>query len=159
MPDIKTLVAQTLAIRSRCVELAEACADRADVIPAGWNNNMRWHIGHLVQTPRLLTLGLLGEDLGVPDEFKGWFRKGTTPREWGNAEIPSLAELNAQIEPTIHFVVEKVADRMDQRFREPYPTSAGALLSTPGEALLFSFAHDGIHLGSMLALRRALNAR
>jgi hypothetical protein len=47
---------------------------------------------------------------------------------------------------------------MDEPFLQPYTTSAGVVLHTPAQALNFSLAHDGIHMGLMMALKRGLDA-
>jgi hypothetical protein len=148
---------QTLTLRRTLVKKMQTLADKADVIPPGWNNNLRWHAGHLVVTPRNLTHGIAGEPLGVPAEYRIWFGKGSSPREWGNAPIPSYAQLLDEMvsQAEAHFAVLAKRD-LTVPFANAYPTTPGIVLETPAQALVFSFMHDGIHLGMVLALARAL---
>lgn len=158
MIKLDTLIEQTLGTRQMIVKLLKSIpTEQADVIPPTWKNNARWHAGHLIVTPALLTVGLLREPLGVPEEFRGWFAKGSDPSSWGDASVlPSFADLVDDISPMSGRLFEAVKARADEPFLEPYVTSVGIKLHTPAEALNFSMMHDGIHLGMLLALRRAL---
>ncbi len=151
-----TLKDQTVTLRGTLIRLLESEADKADRIPNGWKNNLRWHAGHMVVTPRLLTFGLMGEPLGVPDEYRKWFGKGSSPFEWGDATIPSFEQLVTEIKERTEPLFDTFESRQDEAFPKPYETSAGVTLTTPAEALNFSLAHDGIHIGLILALKRAL---
>ena len=157
MIELSTLRSQTLALRSAFVKKSATMADSADVIPAGWNNHLRWHVGHLVLVPRLLTLGLAGRPIGVPEEYRSWFAKGTMPRSWGDAPVPPLDQLLGESTGLMEELFDELATMdLNAPFATPYPTSAGVPLNNPAEALLFSFAHDGIHVGLLFALARAL---
>jgi len=132
--------------------------ERADVIPPGWRNNLRWHAGHLAAVPRSLTRGLLGRPLGVSDESVQWFRKGSSPAEWGAAPIPTLSELVRDLVDVIPELFDEFEGREGEPYERPYTTSTGIVLASPADALTFSFAHDGIHLGWIIALKRDLRA-
>ncbi|MDK2971634.1 MAG: hypothetical protein PWP23_1389 [Candidatus Sumerlaeota bacterium] len=156
MPELSTVKEQTLLLRRMIGNIAAEHAERADHIPPTWKNNLRWHVGHLVTTPRLLVFGLLGEPLGMSEDYRHWFAKGSSPAAWEDDVIPPLDQLIEEMTAGTEAVFEAVAGRENTRFAQPYTTSLGAVLSTPAEALMFSQAHDGIHLGLVLALRRAL---
>lgn len=148
---------QTMALRTTAAKLLrELPADCVDDIPPTWKNNARWHVGHLVVTPRLLTYGLLGEPLGVPEDFRRWFGKGSSPSDWAGQSIPSFEQLLHDLTAKSEELFTAMASRIDEKFAKPYATTPGAVLNSVGESLNFSQAHDGIHLGLILALRRAL---
>lgn len=160
MISLDTLTDQTLGIRQAIVKLLKTITiEYADVIPPTWHNNARWHAGHLLVTPYLLTYGVLKEPLDVPDEYKTWFAKGTSPSQWSDpSALPSYADLVDDIVPLSGRLFDSLRDRAEEPFIEPYATSVGIVLKSPAEALNFSMVHDGIHLGSLLALSRALQA-
>ena len=155
---IDTLRAQTLGFRKAIAGMLREDADRADEIPPNWNNNLRWHAGHLIVTPRLLTFGLAGEPLGVPEDYRKWFAKGSGPRGWGNDPVPPFVELVDALVASIETIFQSMNGRMERPFPQPYTTSLGIVLSTPAESLNFSLAHDAMHLGMVMALRRELRA-
>jgi hypothetical protein len=150
---------QTLGLRAMTEKLLrEIPAAKADLLPPTWKNSARWHAGHLVVTPQMLTHGVSGEPLGVPAEYRTWFGKGSSPAEWTGQPVPGFDALVGNLVPATEQLFARFQPRWDEPFANPYTTSLGVVLRTPGEALNFSLAHDGIHLGLILALRRALAA-
>ncbi|MGI8906045.1 MAG: DinB family protein [Candidatus Sumerlaeaceae bacterium] len=159
MTSTETLIDQTLGLRQLIVKLLKSIPlEQADNIPPTWHNNARWHAGHLVVTPAMLTHGILKEPLGVPEEFRTWFAKGSSPAGWGNDSVPDYHDLCDDLLPASGRLFEAMRSRMDDAFMEPYTTSTGVVLHTPAQALNFSLAHDGIHLGMLMALKRGLDA-
>lgn len=158
MADWEQLLEFTMGFRRAIVGMLEGEADRADILPPTWNNNLHWHAGHLVTTPRLLTLGLLGEPLGIPETYRRWFAKGTSPADWAEADaVPSFDELVPVILDQTPALFEQLRPIADKPLANPYTTSVGVTLRTPAEALRFSLVHDGTHMGMIQALRRGLN--
>ncbi|MEM0961810.1 MAG: DinB family protein [Bacteroidota bacterium] len=123
-------------------------------VPDGFNNHILWNAGHLAVTEQLLVYGLSDLPIGVPDEMVAGFRKGTSPRDWERAwawdEIrQALLARPDQTEADWH------AGRFTS-FRE-YRTTPGVVLRSVEDALRFNLYHEGIHLGSILALRRLVS--
>lgn len=158
MSDWTILKARMVATRDSLAGLLAGEARRADVIPPTWNNNLHWHVGHLVTSPYILTHGLFGEPLPLPPEYRKWFARGTSPREWGDAPIPSYDLLLTRLTDVVPTLFADLEARADDPFPDPYTTSLGIRLVTPRDALSFSLIHDGIHLGMIQALKRGLDA-
>jgi hypothetical protein len=157
MSSKEMFIDQTLSIRQRLVQLLKSIPlEQGDVIPPTWHNNARWHAGHRIVTPALLTHEVMHEPLGVPEEYRSWFAKGTSPAGWGNDPIPNYHDLCDDLIPSSGRLFESMRNRMDEPFLEPYTTTAGTVLHNPAEALNFSLCHDGIHLGMLMALKRGL---
>lgn len=157
MIDFRQLAEQTGVVRAAVAGVLRSMDGRADVIPPGWKNNARWHAGHLVLVPRLLSLGLSGRPLGVADDYRRWFAKDTGPASWAPDDaVPSFEYLVDELAATTGELFAAFESREDEPFATPYLTLIGATLRTPAEGLSFSMVHDGIHLGMLLALRRDL---
>jgi hypothetical protein len=122
-------------------------------IPEGWRNNALWHLGHLVVTLPLLTRGLAGLDLKVPKSLVAGCRKGTSPEVW---EVPPDLGIIRQllVEQPGHLLVDYAAGRFSDF--QTYTTSTGAVLDSVEAAVHFNNVHEGIHVGQLLRLRRAL---
>lgn len=158
MSSTETIKTQNLQIRKVIARLALDHADRAEDIPRGWRNNLRWHVGHLVLTPHRLTFGLLGEPLVIPEEYATWFGNGTSPEDWkGPGKVPPLDQLAAELTSTMGPIHELCTHRGDAVYTKPITTRAGITLTTPAEALSMSHLHDGMHLGMMMAMVKALH--
>ncbi len=149
------LVRQGEQVRRTASELALAHAPRADRIPEGWNNNMRWHVGHLVLTPRRLVLQPLGIPLGVSGSYLKWFAGGTAPAAWSDEAVPSLEQLADEMIRTPADVLGRVGARLAERFEKPLEVRL-ATVRNGLEGLALSHVHDGIHLGCMMRLAKAL---
>ena len=72
--------------------------------------------------------------------------------------MPGFHDLVDDLVPSLGRLIESVRPKFDQEFAEPYTTTPGVVLRTPAQALNFSMMHDGIHIGMILALKRALAA-
>jgi len=158
MTPTETLIDQTLSVRQMLVKLFKSIPlEQADTMPPTWKNNARWHAGHLIVTPSMITYGVMREPLNVPEEYRTWFAKGSSPAGWGNDAVPSYQDLCDDLVPSSGRLFEALKHRFDEPFLEPYTTSVGVVLHTPAQALNFSLFHDGIHLGMLMALKRALD--
>jgi len=122
------------------------------VIPDGFNNHVLWNAGHLAATEQLLTFGLSGLPLDLPEGFVDDLRKGSSPRhwrrEWTWAEVRELLlTLPDRTEATY-----RAGDFVP--FERPYRTTPGVVLEGVDDAVRFNLYHEGIHLGAILALRK-----
>lgn len=128
----------------------------ADEIPDGCHNSLRWHLGHILITQDLLVLGLAGRPLTVPDEWRSWFAKGTSPADWNEA-TPGWQELRDQLEPMSQNILKHLGEiDLDLNLPKPYQTSTGPLLITVRDVAHFSAMHEAIHAGIMMAYKRVL---
>lgn len=156
MDSLELIEYQTTTLRGTIARSVQPHLAKADLIPPTWKNNLRWQVGHLVTVPHLLTYGLLGEPLPIPAEYRGWFGARTSPADWKGARIPEMDVLVDELTASIPRIFREIKPRADKQFSEPFTSGAGVTMRSPRETLTFSFAHDGIHLGMILALGRAL---
>ncbi len=138
--------------RQSAVQIVDALSEDAlTAIPSGFSNHVLWNVGHLVVTMQSLVYGLSGRPLGVPDAWVAAFRKGTTPQD-GVAAVPYAEVRNA----FLALPDQTEADLRDGRFEQyrEYTTTPGVVLADVEDALRFNLFHEGLHLGSILALRK-----
>ena len=122
-------------------------------IPEGFNNNLAWHLGHLVVTQQLICYKNAGLEMLVPDEWVEQFKKGTKPESKVSADQiealkAALVELPKRTEGDYDKGIFKTYER--------YETSFGLVLETPEGAINFNNVHEGLHLGYIMAQRRFL---
>ena len=121
--------------------------------PAGFSNNVLWNVGHVAVTADLLTYGLAGLDVPAPAWAVAAFRKGTSPAEW--AAPPDVDAARALLTDGVdRLEADLRAGRFDGAPFRPYTTTPGVTLASVDEALAFDLYHEGLHLGSVLALRK-----
>lgn len=150
----KLLFSQLELNRSRTLEIAAGLTEReADVIPIGFNNNIRWHLGHILTTQERLALRLIQEPLGLPEELTRLFVNGTRPADWSSAppELPELLKLLTEQPDRLR---KRLEGRLEEKLTVPFKD-----FSQLSEALVFSIGHEAMHAGYMMALKRAVAAQ
>lgn len=122
-------------------------------IPEGFNNNIWWNIAHVAVTQQKLIYGLCGLEYKMPQELMVKFMKGTVPD--GTATDGEIEMVKGFLFSTIEATIEDYENELFQNFKE-YPTSAGITLKNLEDALAFNLFHEGLHMGSVLALQKAV---
>ncbi len=120
-------------------------------IPENFNNNLLWNAGHVVVTQQLLCYGLANLPMSLPKEMIAEFRKGSKPtRHYNEAEKQQISDL------LVSTVDDFAQDLQTKNFGDfkVYPTSFGVTLHNVTEAAAFNLAHEAMHLGTMIALRK-----
>jgi len=139
--------------RNNAIKLIESLSlEAANAQFPGLNNTAAWNFCHALVSTQLLTRGVAGLDTGLtPDELSK-FRKGSD----GKVRV-SQDELNQFIAFASTSLEELKAMQEKNAFDDylPYETSYGAELRNIEEALHFVGVHEALHLGYMMAIRRA----
>ncbi len=122
-------------------------------VPTGFSNNLIWNFAHSIVTMQLLVYGLSGVDVKMEKDFVDAYRKGSKPEG-----VSTKEEIEYWKEEAFNTIVQLEEDWNEGLFQnfKQYPTSYGIELSDVSEALKFNTAHEALHLGSMMAIRKAL---
>ncbi|WP_339301768.1 DinB family protein [Paenibacillus sp. FSL K6-2441] len=122
--------------------------DEADIVPDGFNNNIRWNLGHVVLDQYLWIRVLTKEDMPVPMSFNQWFGYGTNPSHFTD-ETPSLSELISLLQEQPRFIEQQYRDRLEEEYP---PTDMG--MHTLEQVLVRTIFHEGLHMGAIQAIKR-----
>lgn len=122
-------------------------------IPEGFNNNIWWNIAHVVVTPQLLVYGLSGMDFTIEKELIDKYRKGTFPE--GEPTKQEMEKISAYLFSTVKLIQLDYEHGKFKSFKE-YMTTPKIGLNNVEDALAFNVFHEGLHLGAILALKKAL---
>lgn len=142
------------ATRNNVLRLVENLPlETLNKIPEGFNNNIAWNLGHLVATQQLLCYGLSGAQILVENDFVSKYRKGSKPE--GDIDQAELDFIKNQLIILVEKTEEDLANGLFQNFKE-YPTSYGVVLNSVEEAITFNNLHEAMHLGYIIALKKAL---
>lgn len=128
-------------------------SETLNIIPEGFTGNIIWHAGHMVQTHRGLIYKLSGLPSGLEKDFILKYAKGSFPETDASDQ-----EINFIKEQLIHQVDDLKKDWEAGIFKEyhAYETSYGYTLTNIEEAIHFSNVHQSLHLGYMMAMKRAI---
>jgi len=122
-------------------------------VPGGHRNSIWWNIAHVVVIQQLLVYKRSGQDVLIGDEFVQKFGRGTVPD--GMATEEEIGQIAAWLFSTVE---QTEKDYEKKRFTEyqEYTTSNKVTLSSVEDALAFNIFHEGLHLGVILSLQKAL---
>ena len=123
-------------------------------VPEGYRNNIIWNIGHIVVTEQLLAYKLSGLPTLVNDNLIEKYRKGTMPEAFITQN--EVDEINGLLEVTIEKTIEDYKNDAFKNFNEYTVSTTGNTLTNIDESLQFILFHEGIHLGIVMSLLKAV---
>lgn len=132
----------------------ELSIEDINTIPDGFRNNIGWNFGHIVvSTQGLCYLRTnIAPDRKIP--FAASYAKGTVPTSLISPE--EIATLKSQ---AVETVLQIEQDYKDGIFVDisPFATATyGTNMDTIEKVLAVTLAHDNLHLGYALAIRKAV---
>ncbi|MBS4196792.1 DinB family protein [Lederbergia citri] len=130
--------------------LKDVSEEKAEIIPAGFNNNIRWNLGHLYLDQYLWIQAVTKEETAVPEEFNKWFGFGTSPKNFTN-ETPSFDELKILLENQPNEIKREYGNRLEEKFS---PTEMG--MHTIEQVLIRTIFHEGMHLQTILDIKKLI---
>ena len=131
--------------------LKQYSLEKLNKIPEGFNNNILWNIAHTMVTHQLLMYKISGNQMHIPSEWVKLFSKGTKPERDITAE--EVKAIDAALFSTFEQFEKDIASGIFTNF-QPYTTSTIMLLDSVETTQSFLLFHDGLHLGSVLALSK-----
>lgn len=122
-----------------------------NAIPGGFNNNLIWHIGHIIVAQQALIYKGSNLDGYVSNELFELYKPGTKPtRLITENEVDELKDLlSSLIEKTETDFYEGKFISYNERM-----TGTGFHLSSITDAFEFNNYHEGLHLGYMMGMRK-----
>ncbi|MEH7887324.1 DinB family protein [Bacillus sp. JJ1609] len=122
----------------------------AEFIPAGFNNNIRWNLGHIYLDQFMWIQAVTKEKVPVAEQFHEWFGYGSSPANF-TSETPSLEELRILLKEQPSKIKEDYGDRLEEEFP---PTEMG--MHTIEQVLTRTIFHEGMHLQTILDIKKLL---
>ncbi|MNJ92943.1 DinB superfamily protein [compost metagenome] len=142
------------ASRKALLSLVENLStEQMNKIPAGFNNNLAWQIGHLVVSQQILCYKLSNNELVIDSTLVDKYRNGSKPERFISAE---------EIEQLKRYLLDNIdqleKDLTTDKFNNytPYTISTykGYTLEKIEDAIKFIVSHDGLHYGCSLMMKK-----
>jgi hypothetical protein len=143
-----------LECRKRLVRiLLETSPEHLEKVPEGFNNNIWWNGVHVLVVQQLLCYRLSGLPLQIEDSLVADYSKGTYP-----GALPDSGAREAICDLLTSTAEQLQADYEKGIFEDytPYTTSAEVTLHSIEEGILFNLYHEGLHMGAILSLLKAV---
>lgn len=127
--------------------------EQLNTVPEGFKNNLIWNIAHIVVTQQLLMYKLSGLPMIIDDQMVDTYCKGTKTE--GSVTTEEVAKVKELLFTTLDKTETDIAKGIFKSYNE-YETSTGFVLKSYEDAMQFNNFHEGIHLGYILALKKAV---
>ncbi|GGA30378.1 DinB family protein [Psychrobacillus lasiicapitis] len=142
----QTILHHMETVRSITMKSIETIREEiADIVPEGFNNNIRWNFGHIAFVQERLVYSVLGEKMSLPVEYENFFGPGTKPADWQGTP-PTLKEICSVLVVQTERIKGFVPERFSDKLPTPFTNRMGISFHTLGETLLFSFYHEAMHM-------------
>jgi len=129
--------------------------EKLNEIPAGFNNNLAWNIGHVIANQQILCYRNAGVKPVIEEEIIDKYKTGTRPDRF--IEEKEFKVLIQYLLETIDKFEKDSATNMFENYKafdlKSYP---GVRLKNISDAAKFVTFHDGLHVGYSMALKRSL---
>ncbi|MBU9713111.1 DinB family protein [Evansella tamaricis] len=144
----EVLFIQLASYRNELLSLIEDLSEKeVEIIPTGFNNNIRWNLGHVYLDQYLWIESLTKEETLVPKEFLTWFGFGTNPTSFTD-QTPTLKQLKKLLKEQPTHIKETYGKRLDEEFS---PTEMG--MYTLEQVLIRTIFHEGMHMQAIMDLK------
>ncbi len=142
-------------VRRKMLAIVDSLSvDQLNEIPIGCNNNIAWHLGHLVVSSPLLCYERTAVDAQRIVPFADRYRNGTKPEAW--IEQSEIDALKALLWTSIEAIEEDYKQGIFKN-TEAYSTHTFALmLHTIEDVLECCALHDTLHLGNVMMMKKML---
>ena len=139
-------------IRTSIVAAVEGLSARQlHEIPAGFDNNIAWNVGHLLVVQQRLLYRPSGLPISLAEEMIPLYLPNTSPADW-EAE-PNAEALVAMLMPQQEQLeADYAAGRFSENGFSEFTTGSGVTLSDIDGALVFNTYHEAQHFGFIQAL-------
>ncbi|AZN42390.1 DinB family protein [Paenibacillus albus] len=132
--------------RVSTLKVAEKINEEAALqIPEGFRNHILWHLGHIYTVHERATFRSAGLPLELPPHFAELFGNGTSPLNWADQSIPTLAELLEMLREQPGRIRSALEGRFHEQAIAPLTTPSGFTMETIGEFAGFAYYHEGLH--------------
>ncbi len=128
--------------------------DTLNEVPAGFNNNIVWNVGHLITVQQGVCYLRAGLKPFVDEQYTAAYKPGTKPEKYiGLSEIESIKKL---LLSSLGPLEEDYSNHIFSNY-PAWTTRYGVELSNIDDALAFLGFHEGLHTGYIMALKRVVS--
>jgi len=127
--------------------------DLIDIIPEGFNNNIRWNLGHVLVTWDEGIYNSLSMKRVLPKDYDSFFKRGSKPSEW-EKQPPSFDEITERLEIQTEQIINACRGKLDLPLKFDFLG-----MKTLGEMFVFLIAHESLHMGVISSIRKVIQSK
>lgn len=127
--------------------------EQLNKVPSGFNNNIAWNLGHMIAAQQGICYKRAGLNTVVDQQFFDTYKPDTKPER-----LITIAEIE-----TIRQLMFSTLDQLEADYKrhiftsfQSFVTRYGVKLNSIEEVIEFLPFHEGLHMGYIMALKRAI---
>lgn len=121
-----------------------------EIVPAGFNNNLYWHYGHIAVMMEGELVRLTGKDDSLHKRFAKHFMTGTSPDDFDD-DTPTLDEVEERLDNQVSEYEAVTGDKLEGKLDEEFLG-----MTESYELAAFMILHEGLHAGKVQEMKRLL---
>ncbi len=125
-----------------------------DTQPPGFNNTIRWNVGHIYVNTEMLTQQAIPSYEVVYPEWVPLFDRGTKPNDWA-LEPPTSEELISALQEQTERIKAVLGNKLSNTLIESKSIGNLHEMKTVEALVQFMVWHEGVHAGIIHALNHA----
>lgn len=131
--------------------IKDLSTEQLNTIPAGFNNNIIWHLGHMVAAQQGVCYIRAGLQPSTSEAFFNSYKPGSKPEgKVSEEEVETIKELQFSSLD----VLENDYEKGLWTSYNAWSTRYGIELKTIDEAIEFLHFHEGLHAGYILSMKK-----
>lgn len=127
--------------------------EQFNTIPAGFNNNIIWNIGHIIVVQQMLVYNLSGLPMSISADCVARYKKGTKPT--GNASEAEVEMLKELLFSTIKQTETDFENGVFKNFTS-FTVMTGFVIKNANDAIAFNYYHEALHTGVIMSLKKLI---
>ncbi|MFI5138122.1 MAG: DinB family protein [Sphingobacteriales bacterium] len=131
----------------------ELSIEQLNEVPAGFNNNIIWNMGHIVAAQQGLCYKRAGLDTRIDESLFSLYKSGTKPEGFVDSE--GVEEIKTLLLDNLEQLETDYNNKIFTSYTA-FTTRYGVEIGSIDDAIGFLPFHDGLHLGYILALKRVV---
>lgn len=129
----------------------ELSSEQLNFIPARFNNNLIWNLGHMLVTHQLLWYSLSYNEVKISKHLVSQYRKGTYPS--GKTSPDEIQYIRDHLIQSLTVSKQDYLAGAFESYKE-YKTSYNVTLNSIEDAVIFNNLHEAMHLGYIMSLKK-----
>jgi hypothetical protein len=131
--------------------LKDLTTGQLNQIPAGFNNNIIWNLGHMIAAQQGICYRRAGATMRIGDDFWERFRTGSKPA--GTVEATEIENIKTLFLSTIDQLVIDYDGSVFENYTS-WTTRYGVEIANIKDAISFVPFHEGLHLGTIMTMKK-----
>lgn len=133
--------------------IKDLTVNQLNEIPAGFNNNIIWNLGHLVAAQQGISYARCGQPVFVPAKYMALYKTGTKPEQFVDPD--EVEEVKLLLLSSLNQFEKDLDSDLFANYNA-WTTRYGVELASIADGIDFILFHEGLHCGVITAMRRIL---